>query len=264
MGPVIYQVDAFTSTPFAGNQAAVCLLGDERAEEWMQSLAAEMNLSETAFVKSRDGQGEFSLRWFTPTMEVDLCGHATLAAAHVLWQAGRVAADRTIRFHTRSGVLSAARRQELIELDFPADPVDEVSQPVGLAGALGLKPLYVGKGRDDYLVVFETERQVRELAPDFRQLANIPARGFIVTAPGEGEFDFVSRFFAPRAGIDEDPATGSAHCTLAGYWQSRLDRQAFTAYQASQRGGMLKVAVNGTRITLGGQAVTIFKGNLYD
>lgn len=263
MGPAIFQVDAFTSKPFAGNPAAVCLLEDRRTDAWMQSLGAEMNLSETAIVARREENNAFDLRWFTPTVEVDLCGHATLAAAHVLWEAGLVATDQFISFHTRSGVLTATKRHGMIELDFPIDTVNEVTPPQGLEAALGLKAVYVGKGRDDYLIEVETEQQVRGLAPDFRRLASIPGRGIIVTAAAEGEFDFVSRFFAPRAGIDEDPVTGSAHCKLAHYWQRRLGKQVFNAAQVSKRGGTLKVTVKGDRVTLGGQAVLVSKGNLY-
>jgi len=264
MGFAIYQVDAFTDTPFTGNPAAVCLLEDNRSNVWMQALGAEMNVSETAIVERCEENNAFNLRWFTPVMEVDLCGHATLAAAHVLWEEGVVNVDQAIAFQARSGILTATRQHGLIELDFPADPVSEIPPPPGMEAALGLSAVYVGKGRDDYLVVVESVHQVRDLAPDFRQLANIPGRGFIVTAPSDGEFDFVSRFFAPRAGIEEDPVTGSAHCTLASYWQERLGKAVFTARQLSKRGGTLRVAVAGDRIILGGQAVTMLQGNLYD
>ena len=264
MGFAIYQVDAFTDQPFTGNPAAVCLLEAARSDEWMQSLAAEMNLSETAMVSAAAGENTFHLRWFTPTVEVDLCGHATLAAAHVLWEEDLAALDEPIRFHTRSGDLLARRQNGKIELDFPADPIQQISTPEGLEAALGISPVFVGRGRHDYLLVLETEQEVRALTPDFSALAKIPGRGFIVTAPGEGAVDFVSRFFAPGAGINEDPVTGSAHCTLVDYWQNRLSKQAFIARQVSQRSGVVKVAVNGNRVTLGGQAVTIFKGRLYD
>ena len=197
-------------------------------------------------------------------MEVDLCGHATLAAAHVLWEEGAVSADQAIAFHTRSGILTAIRQHEWIELDFPADPLSEVPPPPGMETALGLCAAYVGKGHDDYLVVVESVQQVRDLTPDFQRLASIPGRGFIVTAPGDGEFDFVSRFFAPRAGIEEDPVTGSAHCTLAGYWQGRLGKTTFIARQISKRGGTVRVEVAGDRIILGGQAVMILQGKLRD
>jgi PhzF family phenazine biosynthesis protein len=263
MGAAIFQVDAFTSRPFAGNPAAVCLLEDKQTDAWMQSLGAEMNLSETAIVARREENNAFDLRWFTPSVEVDLCGHATLAAAHVLWEEELVSADQSISFHTRSGLLTAKKQHGLIELDFPVDPVIEVTPPQGLEAAIGLNAVYVGKGRDDYLIEVETEQQLRELAPDFRRLATIPGRGFIVTAPAEGEFDFVSRFFAPRVGIDEDPVTGSAHCTLAHYWERRLGKQSFNAVQLSKRGGTLKVTLKNDRVTLSGKAVLISKGNLY-
>ncbi|VAW87386.1 Phenazine biosynthesis protein PhzF like [hydrothermal vent metagenome] len=263
MGCSIYQVDAFTSELFTGNPAAVCLSDRKRPDEWMQALAAEMNLSETAFVAQRNEPNEFDLRWFTPTVEVDLCGHATLAAAHVLWEEKRVSSDQMIHFHTRSGLLKVAKRGGLIELDFPLDPVSEITPPPEIAAALGLCAVYVGRGRDDYLIVVETEQMVRELSPDFLQLAKIPARGFCVTAPGEEEgIDFISRFFAPRAGIDEDPVTGSAHCMLAPYWAARLGKQYFTARQRSPRGGVVTVEVKGERVALSGQAVMVWKGQL--
>lgn len=264
MGFSIYQVDAFTDTPFTGNPAAVCLLEGDRPDAWMQALGAEMNVSEAAIVRRREESNAFDLRWFTPVMEVDLCGHATLAAAHVLWEKGEASIDRAIAFHTRSGILTAIHQHEWIELDFPADPLSEVPTPPGMEAALGLRAAYVGKGHDDYLVVVASVQQVRDLAPDFQQLASIPGRGFIVTAPGGGEFDFVSRFFAPRAGIDEDPATGSAHCTLAGYWQGRLGKTTFIARQISKRGGTLRVEVAGNRVILGGQAMMVLQGKLCD
>ncbi len=263
MGCPIYQVDAFTRDLFSGNPAAVCLLDGEYSDGWMQALAAEMNLSESAFVTQRNDSNEFGLRWFTPTVEVDLCGHATLAAAHVLWEERRVSRDQVIFFHTHSGLLKVAKRGELIELDFPLDPVSEVTPPQGMEEALGLCAVYVGKGGDDYLVAVETEQVVRELSPDFLQLAKIPARGFCVTAPsGEEGSDFVSRFFAPGVGIDEDPVTGSAHCMLAPYWASVLGKQHFTARQISPRGGVVTVAVRGARVMLSGQAAMVWKGQL--
>lgn len=263
MGCPIYQVDAFTSEIFTGNPAAVCLLDGKYSDEWMQALAAEMNLSESAFVAQRNEPNEFDLRWFTPTVEVDLCGHATLAAAHVLWEERRVSSDQVIYFHTHSGLLKVAKREGLIELDFPLDPLSEVTPPQGMEEALGLCAIYVARGRDDYLIAVETEQMVRELSPDFLQLAKIPARGFCVTAPAEEEgIDFVSRFFAPGAGVDEDPVTGSAHCMLAPYWASVLGKQHFTARQISQRGGVVTVVVKGERVALSGQAVMVWKGQL--
>ena len=262
MGVNIIQVDAFTREPFGGNPAAVCVLPRPAEAAWMQRVAREMNLSETAFLLGR-GSGEYDLRWFTPTVEVDLCGHATLAAAHVLWEDRHLAPAAPAVFHTRSGRLSAARRGDWIEMDFPAEPDEPAPPPDGLASALGAEPAYVGRNRFDYLVEVDSEATVRRLAPDIGALARLPARGVIVTARGEIEgFDFVSRFFAPRAGVDEDPVTGSAHCCLGPYWRRRLGRDAFTAWQASARGGMVKVAVAGDRVRLSGQAVTVLRGEL--
>ena len=258
----ITQVDAFTGEPFGGNPAAVCLLPHPADAAWMQRVAREMNLSETAFLIRRD-DGAFDLRWFTPAVEVDLCGHATLASAHVLWEGNHLAPDRPAVFHTRSGRLSAVLRDGWIEMDFPAEPDAEAPAPDGLADALGTGPTYVGRNRFDYLVAVDAEATVRRLAPDFRRLGAIDARGVIVTARAETDgFDFVSRFFAPRTGIDEDPATGSAHCCLGPYWRRRLGRDTFTAWQASARGGLVRIAVRGERVTLSGQAVTVLRGEL--
>lgn len=258
--PVI-QVDAFTGRPFAGNPAAVCIMDAPADEGWMQSVAAEMNLSETAFLHpAKDG---WSLRWFTPRVEVQLCGHATLASAHVLWEEGRLAADQEARFHTASGVLAAARQGEWISMDFPANPDQEIDAPEGLERALGVRPRYVGRSRFDLLVEVDTEELVRALSPDMGLLAQVDARGVIVTAQGTGErYDFVSRFFAPRVGIDEDPVTGSAHCVLAPFWAGRLRRDELTGYQASRRGGVVKVRAAGDRVVLAGQAVTVMRGEL--
>jgi PhzF family phenazine biosynthesis protein len=257
----ITQVDAFSSAPFAGNPAAVCVLPQARADAWMQSVAAELNLSETAFLTPRaDGYG---LRWFTPAVEVDLCGHATLASAHVLWETGALAAAQTARFHTRSGLLTAARRGDWIELDFPATPAEESAAPEGLAGALGARPLFVGRSRFDLLVELADEAAVRALRPDFGRLAAIDARGVIVTSrssdPGR---DFVSRFFAPQSGIDEDPVTGSSHCCLGPFWGARLGKTALLARQVSARGGELRLELSGERVRLQGQAVTVVRGDL--
>ena len=261
MGLPIYQVDAFTDKPFAGNPAAVCLLPDERDAGWMQNVAMEMNLSETSFLVRRDD--EFNLRWFTPGAEVDLCGHATLASAHVLWEIGQLRPDEQGRFHTRSGLLTAVKKDGLIELNFPATPPKEAEPPAGLAKALGATPLFVGKSRFDYLVELESEEIVRGLKPDFRALGAVSGRGFIVTSRSStSPFEVVSRFFAPAAGIDEDPVTGSAHCALAPYWKERLGKNEFMAFQASKRGGVLRVAVEGDRVLLGGNAVTVLRGEL--
>ena len=258
----ITQVDAFTSKPFRGNPAAVCLLPAPADRSWMQQVAREMNLSETAFLVRREDDS-FDLRWFTPVHEVDLCGHATLASAHVLWEARHLAPDTEAVFHSRSGRLSAGLRDRWIEMDFPAEPAEAAPVPEGLASALGCEPTFVGRNRFDYLVEAETEATVRQLAPDFRRLGEVETRGVIVTARAESaDADFVSRFFAPRSGIDEDPVTGSAHCCLAPYWQQRVGRDAFTAWQVSQRGGVVRAAVRGKRVTLSGQAVTVLRCKL--
>lgn len=257
----IFQVDAFTDRPFAGNPAAVCMLQEPRDAGWMQRVAAEMNLAETAFLLKQGD--DYNLRWFTPTIEVDLCGHATLASAHVLWEAGYLKLDQPARFSTRSGLLTCMRKGAWIEMDFPVEPEEKTSPPPGLEKALGVRARYVGKNRFDYLLEADSEDTVRKLKPDLTQLEQIPARGFIVTSrassPGH---DFVSRFFAPGAGIPEDPVTGSAHCCLGPFWKSRLNKDEFVAYQASPRGGVVRVRVAGNRVHLGGQAVTVLRGEL--
>ena len=264
--PVI-QVDAFTDRPFAGNPAAVCVLpevGAWRDERWMQQVAREMSLSETAFVLKQ--AGGFGLRWFTPAVEVDLCGHATLAGAHVLWEEGHQPPEEPVRFHTRSGLLVATRCDSWIELDFPAEPAQAVDAPAGLGRALGLAPqdmCVVGRNRFDYLVELASEARLRQLAPDFRLLRAFPTRGVIVTSRADaGGFDFLSRFFAPRVGVDEDPVTGSAHCCLGPFWSGRLGQDELLAYQASARGGVVRVRVRGDRVGLAGQAVTVLRGDL--
>jgi PhzF family phenazine biosynthesis protein len=257
----LYQVDAFTDKPFAGNPAAVCLLKEAAADDWMRIVAQEMNLSETAFlVPQADGYG---LRWFTPAVEVDLCGHATLASAHVLWEAGYLAADEEARFYTRSGLLTAVLSQNWITLNFPAKPETPAETPPGLAEALGVEPVYVGRNAFDYIVELESETAVRQLTPDFAALRTLGVRGVMVTARAETEgLDFVSRFFAPGSGIDEDPVTGSAHCCLGPYWAGKMGKSSFTAYQASPRGGLIRVSLQGDRVLLQGQAVTILRGQL--
>lgn len=264
MGQRIVQVDAFTNRPYAGNPAAVCVLPAGRSSDpaWMQALAREMNLSETAFVAPA---GEaFGLRWFTPSVEVDLCGHATLASAHVLWEEGILPAGRQARFDTKSGRLTADQRDGWIELDFPAVPTAPCSPPADLQAALGVEGEYVGKNRMDYFVAVRSEALVRGLQPDHSRLRRLPVRGVVVTAPADrgSEFDFVSRFFAPGSGVDEDPVTGSAHCALAPYWTARLGKTAMTGYQASPRGGVVRTRVAGDRVILGGQAVTVLRGEL--
>ena len=263
----LLQIDAFTDRPFSGNPAAVCLLAAPAEAEWMQAVAREMNLSETAFVVGH-GDGDFALRWFTPAVEVELCGHATLAAAHALWSTGWLAPERPARFHTLSGLLTAEGAADgLIELDFPSRNAAPADPPTGLAEALGLAAeelRWVGRSRYDVLVELPGEREVRELSPDLALLRSVEARGVIVTARAEekGRYDFVSRFFAPRAGVDEDPVTGSAHCTLATFWGERLGKSELLAYQASARGGEIRLRLSGDRVRLGGRAVTVFRGEL--
>ncbi|HBH04271.1 MAG TPA: oxidoreductase [Candidatus Rokubacteria bacterium] len=261
MGLGITQVDAFTDRPFAGNPAAVCVPPGPREPAWMQAVAREMNLAETAFLEPRaDG---FGLRWFTPTVEVDLCGHATLAAAHVLWEESHLPPGVQARFHTRSGLLSADRRGAWIELNFPATPAEPAPPPPGLAQALGAPAAHVGRTRFDYLVEVDAEATLRGLRPDHAALAALPVRGVIVTSrAAAGGFDFVSRFFAPAAGIPEDPVTGSSHCALGPYWGARLGKTEMLAYQASARGGVVRVRLAGERVRLGGQAVTVLRGQL--
>ncbi len=257
----IFQVDAFAAEPFSGNPAAVCLLEREAESDWMQSVAGEMNLSETAFVVPRDDG--FGLRWFTPVSEVDLCGHATLASAHVIWETGRLAEADTARFHTRSGLLTAERVGDWIELDFPATPAEPIEAPAGLSDLLGSVPKFVGRSRFDLLLELTDAEELRDLNPDFAGLSSLPVRGLIVTAKSDvPDFDFLSRFFAPAAGINEDPVTGSAHCALAPFWAERLGKNEMTAFQASARGGVVKVKLAGDRVLLRGKAVTVLRGEL--
>jgi len=257
----LFIVDAFADAAFQGNPAAVCLLDAPAPAEWMQQVAAEMNLSETAFLDSRDDG--WNLRWFTPTTEVDLCGHATLASAHALWETGRLAADAAARFYTRSGELIATRNGKDITLDFPATPPEPADAPDGLIDALGIEPQHVGRSRFDYLIEAADAATVRSLAPDFTALGRVDARGVIVTSRGDGSgADFVSRFFAPAAGVNEDPVTGSAHCCLAPYWSDKLGRADLVGYQASRRGGTVRVYTDGDRVRLSGRAVTVLRGEL--
>ena len=261
MGIPIYQVDAFTSQPFAGNPAAVCLLTQPLDDTRLQHVAAEMNLSETAFLLPVENA--YQLRWFTPKVEVDLCGHATLASAHALWTEGHVLETREIIFHTRSGVLRAALGNDRIQLDFPLEPAEPAPIPTEVLGALGVSPVWAGKNRFDFLIEVESEESVRGMRPDFGALARVASRGVIVTARSESpDYDFVSRFFAPAAGIDEDPVTGSAHCCLGPYWQDRLGKHEFVAFQASSRGGIVYVRVGHDRTYLAGHAVTVLRGEL--
>jgi PhzF family phenazine biosynthesis protein len=258
----IFIVDAFADRPFTGNPAAVCLLDSASPVTWMQQVAAEMNLSETAFLKQNTAGG-WDLRWFTPTTEVDLCGHATLASAHVLWHACE-RHDETLQFHTRSGVLTVTRSGEDLSMDFPSDPPQVISSNGPLNEALGVAPAWVGRGRHDVLAVLADEAQVRSLAPDMAKLARLETRGVIVTArSSDSRYNFVSRFFAPGAGIPEDPVTGSAHCTLGPYWGERLSKTTLCGFQVSARGGAVHLALHGDRIVLTGRAVTTLRGALY-
>ena len=260
----LFQVDAFTDRLFAGNPAGVCLLEAEVPDTWMRSMAAEMNLSETAFLLGRPSG--WSLRWFTPRVEVALCGHATLSTAHIMLQEGLLQPGNEAVFHTKSGLLSAQAEDEWIVLDFPAKKIVPVAPPPGLIEALGLERdeyLFCGKNKDDYLLELPDEELVRSLDPDFVALSDVEARGTMVTAPSSRcEFDFASRFFASAVGVNEDPVTGSAHCALAPYWGAKLGKTLMNAEQVSARGGAMLVEVKGERVLLRGKAVTVFRGEI--
>jgi PhzF family phenazine biosynthesis protein len=262
MGQRIIQVDAFTAEPFRGNPAAVCVLEGPREESWMAAVAREMNLAETAFLHPEGD--DWRLRWFTPRVEIDLCGHATLASAHVLWEDGHLAQDRVASFQTRSGLLTALRGDAWISLNFPATVATTGRAPEGLLEAVGIhSAVDTARSRFDWLVEVANEDEVRALEPDFSKLRRVDTRGVIVTARAhDGEFDFVSRFFAPAVGVDEDPVTGSAHCALTPWWAVRLGRTEMVGYQASERGGIVRVALDGERVRLSGRAVTVMRGEL--
>lgn len=271
MAQRITQVDAFTAEPFRGNPAGVCIMAAAADSEWMQAVAREMNLSETAFVHPHGDA--FDLRWFTPAVEVNLCGHATLASAHVLWSEGHLERERPAVFHTRSGVLTCTLEPAMaasagghpwIRMDFPARPPEPADPPAGLLAALGVKhAASVGRNVDDYLVELAGEDEVLAVRPNMHDLAQVDARGVMVTArASQGPFDFVSRFFAPRVGVPEDPVTGSSHVCLAPFWAARLGRSDLVGFQASARGGVVRVEVQGDRVLLGGQAVTVLQGEL--
>jgi|SRR5687768_10445361 len=262
----ITQVDSFTDKPFAGNPAGVCVMERPRDERWMRDVAREMNLAETAFLRRRDADGAFDLRWFTPAVEVDLCGHATLASAHVLWESRLLKDDEPARFHTKSGLLTCRRQGAWIEMDFPATAPVPIDPPGGLLEALGVTDArFVGRSRFDAFVELADEATLRAVQPDMGQLKRIDARGVIVTARASTKpYDFVSRFFAPRSGVDEDPVTGSAHCALAPYWRERLKKDDMLAHQASQRGGVVRVVPKGDRVLLYGQAVTVLRCELVE
>ena len=257
----LYVVDAFANRPFAGNPAAVCVLDKPADEAWMQLVAREMNLSETAFLHPiADG---YSLRWFTPAVEVKLCGHATLASAHTLWETGALATDQPARFHTLSGWLTCRRAGDWIEMDFPATPAAPCATPPGLSDALGAELLWTGGNGTDHLVEVADEQTLRALKPNFTALAPLTMRGVIVTCRSESPmFDFMSRFFAPAAGVNEDPVTGSAHCTIIPYWTARLSKTRIHARQVSARGGELFCELAGDRVRMGGRAVLYLEGRI--
>jgi len=255
-------VDAFAERPFTGNPAAVVFLDGPRDDAWRAAVAREFNLSETAFVEP-EADGAFPLRWFTPAVEVDLCGHATLAAAHALWETGRLRADAEAAFATRSGRLTARREGEFIVLDLPARPVAQAKPPAGLLAALRETPLWLGENEGVLLAEMDSEETVRRVAPDFAALAAATPKGLIVTAASRRKtYDFVSRCFFPREGIPEDPVTGSAHCALAPFWAARLGKPVLTSYQASARGGVLLLRDKGARVDAGGRALTAWTGSL--
>lgn len=261
MGCEIYTVDAFANRPFTGNPAAVCLLDAAADKAWMQAVANEINLSETAFLL-RKADEEWELRWFTPKVEVNLCGHATLASAHVLWREAGIQ-TQLLRFHTRSGVLIATRDANEICLDFPADPVALAASPAGLESGLGVEVQSVYRGREKFLVVLPDANAVRDLTPDLPFLMSLDAQGVIVTAQSDRpSYDFISRFFAPKAGVPEDPVTGSAHCALGPFWGGRLGKSMLRGFQASARGGAVGVRLHGERVELRGEALTVQKGIL--
>lgn len=254
----IFQVDAFTSKPFGGNPAAVVPLTEWLPVETMQKIALENNLSETAFFVRRGDS--YELRWFTPTVEIDLCGHATLASASVLFDV-LGASENVVKFQTKSGLLTVEKEGDLLVLDFPSRPAVECETPAGLVEAIGKEPKKILKARD-YLMVYATEDEVRDIDPNFAELLKIPTHAVIVTAPGK-ECDFVSRFFAPEVGVFEDPVTGSAHCTLIPYWAEVLGKTELSARQISSRGGELSCRLAGDRVKIGGRAALYMKGEIY-
>lgn len=262
MVQVLHICDAFTNQPFSGNPAAVCLLDHRADESWMKMVAREMNLSETAFLHQLDDG--FSLRWLTPAVEVKLCGHATLASAFTLWNTGVLSDNQPAHFQTLSGRITCWKEDDWIVMDFPAKVCQPCAAPSGLAEALGSPIGYCGINGMDYLVEVADESTLRGLTPNMSELAKLPVRGVIVTCrSSDSQFDFVSRFFAPAAGVDEDPVTGSAHCALGPHWMNQLNKSDFTAYQASLRGGVVKLSVQGDRVHLRGQAVLVSRVELF-
>ncbi len=268
----LLQIDAFASQAFKGNPAAVCLLESAKPADWMQNVGAEMNLAETAFVVPRPSLGnevgQYDLRWFTPAIEIPLCGHATLASAHALWQTGRLAESQEAHFHTMSGELICRRIGKQIEMDFPALIAEPAKLPDAAVEAMGIKPVNVvchrrKDGSDgNFLIELDSETAVRNVKPNFYALSKAANAGFIITARGDSSYDFVSRYFACYAGIDEDPVTGSAHCMLTPYWAKALGKMEMMAYQASARGGEVRVRLAGDRVFLAGEAITVLSGNL--
>lgn len=278
-GVPLYHVNAFTDNEFAGNPAAVCLLNTDKGDGWMQSMAAQMNLSETAFIQplastfargkadvatsNAKSSNAFQLRWFTPTREVDLCGHATLASAHILWEQGYVERSEVIRFTTLSGVLTAAWKSGTIQLDFPATPAVPAEPPLSLLDGLGISPIYSAKFGEKYLLQVDNMATLLSITPDFSALMQLPERGVSVTCLDQSEkYDFASRYFAPWVGIDEDPVNGSSHCALAPFWRDQLGRQKLFARQASSRGGDLIVECVDERVKISGRALSVLKGLL--
>lgn len=256
----LFIVDAFADRPFGGNPAAICLLDRQRDDAWLQALANEMNLSETAYALPRGDA--WSLRWFTPTVEVDLCGHATLATSHILWETGRLKSDLPAVFHTRSGQLVCKQADRWIAMDFPAAPPHEVEAMPDLVEGLGVKPLWVGRSSMDVVACLESEQAVRAVVPNQTALARIKCRGILITARSAGSYDFVSRSFFPRLGVPEDPVCGSAHCCLGPMWSERLGKADLVGHQVSQRGGVVRVQCRGERVTLSGRAITTLRGEL--
>lgn len=258
----VFTVDAFTDKPFSGNPAAVCVLNLPLEDKLMQNIAFEMNLSETAFLNKKN-DGSYILRWFTPAVEVDLCGHATLASSHILWETGKENKSTELHFYTRSGLLKANLNKGGIELDFPLIQSKAIEPPKRLIKALGVEPVSLFKTEWNYIAELDSEETVRKVKPDFDLLRALEAWGTIITAKSTMDgYDFVSRFFAPAKGVKEDPVTGSAHCALAPYWMNKIGGNTFKAYQASERGGTVGVRVDGDRVYLTGNAVTVLSGSI--
>lgn len=255
----VYQIDAFSDKVFRGNPAAVCILNEWLDESTMQLIAAENNLAETAFVVSQDKN--FAIRWFTPEVEVDLCGHATLAAAYVLYKYHHIESAQIIFNTQNSGKLKVRKAGDKLELDFPADSIKKVEAPKGLIKAMGIKPIETYKGKTDYLLIYDSLHAIETLAPDFNQLMKIDARGIIISAKGDN-VDFVSRFFAPQVGVNEDPVTGSAHTTLTPYWANKLNKTVLKARQISKRKGELDCEWDGDRVKISGKAITYLIGEI--